>query len=422
VPRTRPLIAFFDYHDVFEDFYSHYGVTQKVFATRWANTGNHAFLSILQRDVGDVIWYAFSLAPELSEARHEVVGCRVRMLPSSWMHRQLWRMFYLSRYTHQLRRAYPLYANLASYVALASWPFLRALLRDRPDFLFVQDYASGRFDVLLLTARALGVPLIARHSGSRPEWYCGPMIKQWTIRRAEWLIVSSQDESEMLARRFHVPRQRLRMILTPIDTAVFRPMERSTACDAMGLDPARRYLLFVGRLDDRIKRVSALIGTFAGLSTRYPDTDLVIAGEGEDGQSLRNLATKLPAGRVRFLGWVSLPEAKAQLYNAAECLLLPSRSEGFPTVVGEAMACGTPVLASKVGGVGEMVVPGETGWLFAPGDDEALAQGMAFVLDHPALVASMRPQARHRAETCVAPEVIAAQLRTCFSGGSGSNG
>ena len=72
----RPLIAFFDYPDVFEDFYPHYGVDQRSFATRWAGTGNHAFLSLLQREVGDVVWYAFSLTPELDEARHEVVGCR----------------------------------------------------------------------------------------------------------------------------------------------------------------------------------------------------------------------------------------------------------------------------------------------------------------------------------------------------------
>ena len=72
--RRRPVIAFFDYPDVFEDFYPHYGVDQRTFATRWADTGNHAFLSVLQREVGDVIWYAFSVAPEISEARNRDGG------------------------------------------------------------------------------------------------------------------------------------------------------------------------------------------------------------------------------------------------------------------------------------------------------------------------------------------------------------
>jgi hypothetical protein len=96
--RERPLIAFFDYPDVFEDFYPHYGVDQWTFATRWATTGSHAFLALLQQEIGDVIWYAFSLAPELSEVRHEVLGCRVRILPSSWLHRRLWRSFYLPKH------------------------------------------------------------------------------------------------------------------------------------------------------------------------------------------------------------------------------------------------------------------------------------------------------------------------------------
>src|SRR5205823_6203138 len=71
-PRRRPLIAFFDYPDVFEDFYTHYAVDQRAFATTWAATGSHAFVALVQREVGDVVWYSFSVAPELEEAEHQV--------------------------------------------------------------------------------------------------------------------------------------------------------------------------------------------------------------------------------------------------------------------------------------------------------------------------------------------------------------
>jgi hypothetical protein len=161
IPQERPLIAFFDYPDVFEDFYPHYGVDQRSFATRWAATGNHAFLSLVQREIGDIVWYAFALPPEFTEARHKVVGCRVKFLPSSWLHRCLWRLFYMPRVAWRWCRAYTAYAIVASYAALTSWPFIRTLLSDWPDFFFVQDYATGRFDVLLLIAWALHVPLIA---------------------------------------------------------------------------------------------------------------------------------------------------------------------------------------------------------------------------------------------------------------------
>ena len=409
-------MAFFDYPDVFEDFYPHYGVDQRTFATRWAGAGNHAFLSVLQRAVGDVVWYAFSIAPEFEEARHETVGCRVRMLPSSWLHRSLWRAFYLPRMAWRWRGAYPVYATVASYLALASWPFIRALWRNPPDVIFVQDYATGRYDALVVIARALGVPLIAYHSGSRPEKYIGRLAKRWTIPAADRLIASSHEELEMLARRYHVARERLALILTPIDTAGFRPRDRSEACRAAGLDPAQRYVLFVGRLDDRVKRVSALVRSFGALAAEHAHAGLVIVGDGPDGAELRRLAEIHAPGRVRFAGWVAGVEPLAAFYNAAECLVLPSLTEGFPTVVGEAMACGVPVLASRVGGVSELVIEGETGWMLRPGDDDALSAGLRFVLTHPDAVTSMRSRARRIAEERVSPGVVAAQLRECFAG------
>jgi glycosyltransferase involved in cell wall biosynthesis len=413
--KQRPVIAFFDYHDVFEDFYSHYGVDQEAFATRWDNTANHLFLRLIQREVGDVVWYAFSLDPQLSQAQHETVGCRVRMLRSSLVHRFLWRSFYLSKHAWRWRGAYPAYAVAASYMSLLSISFARALQRDRPDFFFVQDYASGRYDVLVLTARLMRIPLIARHSGSCPEGYVGRFTKRWTIPRADRLITSSQAETNLLASRYRVPRKRMHVILTPIETELYRPLERSEACRAAGLAPSHRYLLFVGRLQDQVKRVSALIRSFATAARETVNIDLLIVGEGPDKDKLVRLADACMPGRVRFLGWVASHEEKTRLYNTADCLVLPSRSEGFPTVVGEAMACGTPVLASRVGGVGELVIEDETGWLLPPGDDRRLVQGLAGVLGRPEQVTAMRPKARAVAEQRVSPTAVGRALKACFA-------
>ena len=413
--RERPLIAFFDYPDVFEDFYPKYGIDQQQFATRFTAAGNHAFLTLLQREVGDVIWYSFSLKPEVDEARHEVVGCRVRILPSSWLHRRLWYAFYMSSASWRWRRFYPAYATAASYLSLVSWAFLRTLRNDRPDFFFVQDYATGRFDVLLATARALGVPLVAYHTGSSPDIYVGRLAKHWTIPRAEWLIASSRHELERLEHDFGVPRSRVKVVLTPIDVVTYRPIDRSLACTTAALDRERRYVLYVGRLDDRIKRVSALIRAFTKASLTHADVDLVIVGDGPDKKSLQAQAESAAPGRAHFLGWVADPSRLSALYNAAECLVLPSWSEGFPTVVGEAMACGTPVLASRVGGVSELVVVGQTGWLCEPGDDDALTRHLAFVLAHPGQVRSMRHAARQMAEDRVSPDRVSAELKSCFS-------
>jgi glycosyltransferase involved in cell wall biosynthesis len=327
----------------------------------------------------------------------------------------MWRAFYLPRAAWRWRRAYRAYATVASYVALASFRFLRVLRQDRPDVLFVASYASGRFDVLLALARFLGIPLLALHTGGTPDGYLGGFVRRWTIRRADWIFPSGTGELKMLMERYGVSRDRLAVIRPEVDVTVYRPRDRMEACRAAGLDPRRRYLLFVGRLDDSVKRVSAIIEAFSVRMADYADADLLVVGDGRDGSSLRTQAMRVAPNRVRFLGWISGAEEKAQVYSSSECLILASWREASPAVINEAFACGTPVLASNVGAIGDLVVDAQTGWLFPAGDDEALASRIAEVLSRPDVVASMRPRVRELAETQLSDVRIAAILKRGFA-------
>ncbi len=411
--QGRPRIAVFSSADVFEDFAPHYGVDQRALLKgRSEEGGNRRFISMLQREFGEVIFYHFSLAPEFAEARHETIGHLVKVLPVPSAYR--WLRAACRRDWGRWQRVHDTLDSASSYAVHASWPLVRTLLRDRPDAFFLQDYSTGRFDTLLAIARVLGVPLIARHTGSAPERYRGRTTKKWTIPRAAAFIVSGHDELEMLARRYGVPRERLWVIPTPIDTTVFRPLDRAASCRAAGLAPERRYFLFVGRLEDDQKRVSALLRAFAVLASAHEEIDLLIAGDGPDGELMRRMAAELAPGRVRFFGWIAETEALVRLYNTAECLVLPSRFEGFPAVIGEAMACGAPVAGARVGGIGELVVPEETGWLFSSDDDASLRRVLALVVAHPQVAAAMRPRVRAVAEARVSPGVVGAALRGCL--------
>jgi glycosyltransferase involved in cell wall biosynthesis len=412
--RSQPLIGFFGYYDVFEDFYPHYGVDQRHFATRWTGSGNHAFLALLQAEIGDVVWYMQSLSPQFGEMRHEAIGIRTKFLRSPWLHRLLWRAFYMMPGAWRLHRFYPAFALVASLASMFSWRLVRELLRDRPDIIFTQDYATPRFDLLVLFARLRGIRLIAYHAGGQPETYTARFAKHLSIRRSDKLIASSTAELEMLVARFGAPRDRVKVVLTPVDTKTFRPQDRKGACQLMGLPPERRYFLFIGRLDDRVKRVSALVSTFCGLTEQHADIDLLIVGDGPDGEYLRSLADSA-GDRVRFLGWRSEKTELAALYNTAICMVLPSRKEGFPSVVGEALSCGIPVIASAVGAIPEMVIDGQTGWLVPPGDDAALANALTHCAESPGEIAMMRTTARKLAEARLAPEVVTGALRKLFS-------
>ncbi len=410
---ARARIAFFDYPDVFEDFYPHIGVDQSSFATTWSATGNHAFVQLIQETLADISWYAITLEPELEAAEH-AIGCRVEFVRSSWLHRLLWRAFYLPKSAWRWRRAYPAFATIASYLAPLSWELFRRLRRDRPTALLLQDYASGRFDVMWVAARALGVPLLAYHSGSTLEGFSGRWVRSVTLRRADWVLASSATELEMLVGRFGVRRVAVSVVLTPIDTDRFRPLDREVACRAAGVSAARRYFVFLGRLDDRVKRVGALIRVFAKLAGDHPDIDLLIGGDGPDAQVLRQLGDAVAPGRVHFLGWIPTPDERGALLNCGECLVLPSRREGFPTVVGEALSCGIPVLASDVGGVSEVVRADETGWLVAPEDDDGLEQAMRWVASHRDDVRAMRAAARDTAVRRLSRKVVREELERCL--------
>ena len=267
--------------------------------------------------------------------------------------------------------------------------------------------------MLLALARLLGVPLIARHSGSTPDKYLARVVRKRTLPLADRVIASSDGELEMLVARFGVPRDRVVVVLTPIDLDTFKPVDRTAACAEFRLDSERRYIVFVGRFDP-VKRLDVIIKEFVALAPSYPDVDLVLAGSGRELDRMRELVAAASPGRIRLIGWVSEPKRKTQLYSLAECLVLASRREGFPAVVGEAMACGTPVLSSRVGGVPELVVEGETGWMFAPLDDQALLEKLAWVLDHPHAVRALRPQVRRAAAETVSLAVVTTKLRQCF--------
>jgi glycosyltransferase involved in cell wall biosynthesis len=410
----RPVIALFEYPDVFEDFYTHYGITQAAFATTWAATATHAFAALIQRNVGEVVWYTLSLNPAIAEARHEVTGARVRILRSSGLHRQLWRLFYLSSHSWRWRRFYDFYGTVASYAALASPDIVRAVRRDQPRAIFVQSYVSGRFDVLLVLARALGIPLVAWHAGGDPELYLGRRIRRRTLSRADRFIASGRRERERLVRDFNVPPDKVTVILTPIDIERFKPIDRGAACRLAGLDPNRTYFLYIGRLSPE-KSVDALIRAFGKSLAADGKTDLLLVGDGPDRAQLERLAQETAPQRIQFPGWVSDGDELVSLYNAAACLVLCSATEGFPTVIGEAIACGTPVIASDVGAVDELVLNGITGWTIPPGDEAALAERLVHVSRHHDELMTMRREARARAEARLAPTVIAAQLQACFA-------
>jgi glycosyltransferase involved in cell wall biosynthesis len=141
----------------------------------------------------------------------------------------------------------------------------------------------------------------------------------------------------------------------------------------LGLKPESRVVLFVGRLVE-VKGVRELLRAARLLLAQQAGLEVVLVGEGPLRRPLEEQAAGELAAHVRFAG-VQKPEAVARWMAAADVVCLPSHSEGCPNVVIEALACGRPVVASRVGGIPELV-NSNCGILTPPRDPEALAAAL----------------------------------------------
>jgi glycosyltransferase involved in cell wall biosynthesis len=281
--------------------------------------------------------------------------------------------------------------------------------------ILAQDYCSGKFDILYLYAKLMGIPLMAYHTGSTINGYSGKFLRQFTIRRASWIYASGEKELKRLEKDYNISSGCLNIIRPPIDVKIYKRIQREEACGEGGLKSERRYWIFVGRLDDVVKRVSAIIKTFCEAVETLPNLDLLIVGMGNDEKKIKGLVPEKFRNRILFLGWIADDHKKAVLYNCSECLLMASSREGFPTVIGEAFACGIPVICSDVGTIADLVIHGKTGWLFPPGDDKAMLQIFQSVAHYPEQLNALRSSLRLLAEENVSFEVTALALKKGFA-------
>ena len=225
------------------------------------------------------------------------------------------------------------------------------------------------------------------------------LTEERIVSSADGVVVSSESEREDLVKLYQTAPHKIRVVPAGVDLDLFQPADKVQARRVLGLS-GKRVILYVGRAEP-LKGLDILIGAMALLEDTADTTLLVVGGSpGQDAEldRLKSVASGLGIGDVvSFTGAVPQTELP-DYYNAADMFVLPSYYESFGLAALEAMACGTPVVVSRVGGLKSFVTHGETGYLVPWHCPEPFAQRLDMLLANAALRETMGKAARVKAE------------------------
>lgn len=228
-----------------------------------------------------------------------------------------------------------------------------------------------------------------------PQHPIGAVFTRATLSRCDLIVALSKALEERVI-QLGVEPSKLRVIPNGVDTSQFVPLD---------VEAREPLILFVGSLIQR-KGVKYLIQAMPDVFVSFPNFRLVIVGEGPEASYLQTLTRELKIeDRTLFTGPLPHQEVR-KLMQRAKILVLPSLEEGMGVVLVEALACGTPVVASCVDGIRDVITP-DVGILVPPANSNALSGGIIEILSNPSHWTKMSQNARIRAETYYDWKIVA---------------
>ena len=190
-------------------------------------------------------------------------------------------------------------------------------------------------------------------------------LERTTLEMADAVIAVSEETKRDVNKLFHIAPEKMHVIYNGIDLDEYRPVTSKNALKRFGINPVEPYILFVGR----ITRQKGIIHLVNAIRHMNPGFQVVLcAGAPDTAEIATEMKNAVSAAQRARPGVIWIEEmvdtkSKVELYSNAAAFVCPSIYEPFGIINLEAMACGTPVVASNVGGIKEVVIHGETGFL-----------------------------------------------------------
>ena len=239
--------------------------------------------------------------------------------------------------------------------------------------------------------------LVKQRLGGSIEQPGREVVEQDLVLSADRIIAFTPEEAEALVTLYGADSSHIEIVPGGVDPEVFRPGDKASARARTGLGSDDQIILSVGRLDP-FKGLEILVRAFAAIEG--PRARLLVVGGGPADQEAGRLQAVVESlGIGNRVQWqAAVPQSRlADYFRAADIYVMPSHHESFGLAALEAMACGTPVVATEVGGLKELVQDGRTGRLVPSNRPEELTRALAELLGDAALRTRLGLAARERA-------------------------
>ena len=285
------------------------------------------------------------------------------------------------------------------------WELIRCFRVHRPGLVHTNLYVAGLFGRLAALLVRTPVIVHTQHHPLDEDSFVRRVLETVLDHRTTRLVAISDTVAEQVKRAHRLPAHRVTRIYNGAETSVFEPIAPLSA------DRPGTRIAVVGRLEPE-KGHATLFQALPTIRDSVPDVTIEVSGTGALETSLRTLTNTLGiAGHVTFHGEILNTQ---DAYAQSDVVAVPSRLEGFGLVAAEAMAAARPVVASRVGGLPEIITDGETGVLVPPDDPAALAEALLALLTNPTRARTMGLAARQRALDLFSAERMSHEYRELF--------
>jgi glycosyltransferase involved in cell wall biosynthesis len=379
----RPTVALPIWGDRFEDVFSPLGISLDDFRDLTGSWFLGYVESLRRAEVDTVLVLVSSQVRRTTRFEHRPTGARVVVLPSPRRYRVLKP---LRRHLEGRRWGHKAFGSFTSYLSVPATAFLRVLREEAIDIVLVQDYEHARFDLFVLLGRLARRPVFSSFQGgdtlrSRLE----RPFRRRSVRACAGFVIGPAVERERVLREHGVPTARIAAIPNAINVRQL-PIARADARRQLGIGADTSVVEWHGRVLLHRKGLDTLIAAWGQVCAQRPDRDLLLLllGTGPDAAALHGLIDGSGVERVRWRDeFVTQREELAPYLAAADIYVLPSRHEGFPVALVEAMASGLAVVATQVPGVADILGGSgeECGLTVPPDDPPALASALGRLID-----------------------------------------